>query len=529
MSRLSEKKSNKNTNKVVNFMGSTSYMLSPIETLKIIACSSIFGEPSYYRNTSIKANHSYDISKYDISKYEILKIDEDETTDKVFINAVNKALDVDFGAVLEFAVELRNEYGMRLNPAVIFVLAIEHKNRVEFSEKNPGVLSEIGKKIINIPSDVTNMFEFYIHSNGSKNNMPSILKRVMAKNLSRFSRYHIAKYKSKSLIDIVRVSHANSEPINELMKTGTVVVAESEQTWEKLKSAGKTWSEILKTIKMPHFALLRNLRGIFSSGEIESKEMKEILTQLESGVKTGKLFPFNYYAAYREIERSSNVDFKNAIQNSLENCIDLAMENFPKLKGKTVCLSDNSGSANGSFTSEFGSVTVSDIANLSSVMTAYNSDEGVVGCFGDGLNLATISKQKRIFEQHISLDRDVGGGTENGIWIFLNKAIENKEHIDNLFIYSDQQAGHGGLYGVDPRQYKDYITKGRHIDVLKLISVYRKTVNPKVNVFSIQVAGYNNSIIPQNIYRGAILSGWTGKEVVFADKIIKLWNEKEGV
>ena len=59
MSRLSEKKSNKNSNKVVNFMGSTSYVLSPIETLKIIACSSIFGEPSYYRNTSIKANHSY--------------------------------------------------------------------------------------------------------------------------------------------------------------------------------------------------------------------------------------------------------------------------------------------------------------------------------------------------------------------------------------------------------------------------------------------------------------------------------------
>ena len=87
MSRLSEKKSNKNTNKVVNFMGSTSYVLSPIETLKIIACSSIFGEPSYYRNTSIKVNHSYNMRDY-----EILKINEDETTDKVFINAVNKAL-----------------------------------------------------------------------------------------------------------------------------------------------------------------------------------------------------------------------------------------------------------------------------------------------------------------------------------------------------------------------------------------------------------------------------------------------------
>ena len=60
---------------------------------------------------------------------------------------------------------------------------------------------------------------------------------------------------------------------------------------------------------------------------------------------------------------------------------------------------------------------------------------------------------------------------------------------------------------------------------MKLLKKYRKEVNPKVNFFTIQTAGYNNAIIPEYIYRGAVLSGWTGKEVVFMNEIIKQWDE----
>jgi hypothetical protein len=90
------------------------------------------------------------------------------------------------------------------------------------------------------------------------------------------------------------------------------------------------------------------------------------------------------------------------------------------------------------------------------------------------------------------------------------------------------QAGTGGLYGENARDYSEYLWRdGRHIDVLALVNHYRKTVNPKVNVFSVQVAGYNNSVLPENLYRGAILAGWTGGEPLFADAIIKAWNEIE--
>lgn len=534
MSKLtihSKKPEKINPNVEINFMGNNSYKISPLETLKIISMSSIFGEPSFYRNSKISNGKSgksfgYDVSDYLIFDKTILSL----STEDVFLDSVNKSLDFDFKATLDFAVELRNDFYMRLNPSVIFVTAMLHPLRVEFNQNNPSYMSNIAKQIVNIPTDLTNMFDFYMFSNGSKNNMPTALKKVFAKNLSEFSKYHISKYKSKSLIDIVRISHAQSETINELMKTGTLLVEDNEKTWEQLKSSGMSWLEVMNTIKIPHMALLRNLRGIFKNEEdnkIDIKTMKEILTQLEKGVKNGKQFPFRYYTAYSIIE-SSEVLFKKEILISLENCMDLAMENFPILKGKTMSLSDNSGSSHGTFTSEYGSVKVSDIANLSSVMTAINSEDGYVGTFGDTLKIHKINKNERVLEQHKKLKTNVGAGTENGVWLFFDKAIKEKEHWDNIFIYSDMQRGHGGLYGRNKNDYRLYQCKNNgNIDVLKLVETYRKNVNPKVNVFSVQVRGYNNSLIPENIYRGAILSGWTGKEVLYSSKIINFWDAKE--
>ncbi len=62
---------------------------------------------------------------------------------------------------------------------------------------------------------------------------------------------------------------------------------------------------------------------------------------------------------------------------------------------------------------------------------------------------------------------------------------------------------------------------------MKLVDTYRKKVNSKVNVFSIQTAGYDNMVIPEHAYRGAILSGWTSKEAKFADALIKEWDQIE--
>jgi phage regulator Rha-like protein len=208
---------------------------------------------------------------------------------------------------------------------------------------------------------------------------------------------------------------------------------------------------------------------------------------------------------------------------------------MPKLKGRTMCLSDNSGSAWGGVTSEYGKTEIAVIDNLSSVIAGACSDEGYVGKFGDALRVFPVSKRDGILTQANAIsketDKDVGGATEGGIWIFFRDAIRNKDVYDNIFIFSDQQAGTGGLYGTSAQRYeygKEYGTRnGGYIDVYKLIQKYRREVNPKVNVFSIQTAGYDNVLIPAMAYRTAILTGWTGKEIQFASKYIEQWDDIE--
>lgn len=519
----------------INFMGGDSYKLNPLETLKMISASSIFGEPSYYRDGRSAKKTLYKVDRLVKDWLIIPDCYVGKNTEQIMESAIDAALEYDFGATLEWATTLRNDFFMRLNPQVIMVRAAMHPNRKEWTEANPGKFNEYNQMVMKRADEPMSQMAYYLYLNkGKKNKIPSVIKRSWADNLSKLNRYKVAKYKNHEIgmINGVRLCHANSKVLDELMTSGTVEVSEDSKTWENLRSEGKTWEEIFDAVDMGHMALLRNIRGVFT--ESDNKDLfVRYMTKLKSTVKDGKQFPFRYWSAIQAVQ-GSNCNFKPLIIDALEECMDIAVDNYPKLKGKTMCLSDNSGSAWGAVTTEYGSVTVANIDNLSSVITAACSDEGYVGKFGDRLITHPISKRRGILSQAEAItrdrDRDVGGGTEGGIWEFFRNAIDKKEHWDNIFIYSDMQAGHGGLYGTSS-QYNDYRRRGydvgNHINVFKLVQDYRKTVNPKVNVFSIQTAGYTNNLMPEMAYRTAILSGWTGKEASFAEEYIRQWDEIE--
>ena len=537
---LSEANSLRLGETTTNFMGGDSYVLNPLTTMKMVTASSIFGEPQYYRESSM-SNDKYHGTKYVIDRFvtSILpsEITDNATTEEVMIRAIDAALDYDFAGTLDWAVTLRETYHIRLNPQIIMVRAAIHPKRVEFTTNNPGTFNDTNMKVMQRPDEPMTQLAIYLYFNkGSKKNLPNILKRTWAKKLSKLKAYSVAKYKTHEtgMINAVRICHATSKPINELMQTGTVEVAEDEKTWENMRSAGMSWKEIISQVNMGHMAMLRNLRGVFS--EIDDYNIcKEYLDKLKAGVVDGKQLPFRYYSALKAINSKTN--HEGLIIDALEECMDIAMENFPKLSGKTVCLSDNSGSAWFGVTSEYGTTVVAEINNLSSVMTAANSDEGYVVSFGDTTKTYAISKRVGILSQANKISdkrgNDVGLSTEGGIWEFFNNAIKNKVWYDNIFIYSDQQAGHGGLYGTlrHRREYNylGYSCNDGYINVFKLVQDYRKKVNPKVNVFSVQTAGYNNNLLPEYAYRTSILYGWTGREAEFAKAIIDLYNSNESV
>ena len=530
--------------KVMNFMGGNSYEINPLDTLKMVSASSIFGEPQYYRDGAFDSAKILD-GKYTVdrlmTKHVISSLDKykGKKTSEIMEGVIDEALSYDFGGVLDWAVTLRNDFYMRLNPQVIMVRAAIHPDRQAFTEVNPVKFAEVNKQVMSRGDDVISQLTYYLYINGSKNKVPAVLKRSWAKKIETLTAYEVYKYRNHGigLIDTVRVCHAKSPVVSELMMTGTVKLEDNKKTWETLRASGMSWVEIIDTLgRIPHMALLRNLRGIFK--EVDDNALaKKLMAELKAGVEKGKQFPFRYMSASKAVKGDEEVNNKPTLITGLEECLDVSCANLPELKGKSAFLTDNSGSAWGTCNSEYGTVTIAEINNLSSVIGASNSEEGYVYAFGDELIEYPISKRVGVLKQaqDISVEarKKVGGSTENGVWLFFEKAVKNKEHWDNIFIYSDMQAGHGGLYGTSEGQFAYQklglaASKGSmYVDVVKLIDWYRKEVNPKVNVYCIQTAGYDNVLVPENGYRTNILYGWTGKELVYADAMNKFWDSKE--
>lgn len=522
---------------VKNFMDGESYVYSPLATLKMISASSIFGEPSYYRDGGIgKRSTRYSARGNEIwSKlldYIIIpKEYNGKSTTDIMTEAIDASLDYDYEGTLNWAVELRTVYNVRLNPQIIMVRAAIHPKRKEFTANNKVNFRFINCQVMQRADEPMVQIAYCLFiNNGKKNNIPNILKRSWSDKLSSLKPYAINKYKNAEIgmINAVRICHANSENINELMSTGDIQVSNSETTWEQMRSAGKDWMYILENCNISHMALIRNLRNIFS--EIDNVAIADaVIAELKRGVLHGKQFPFRYYSAYKAI-RDSNVHHKDILLDALEDCVDISIANMPQLSGKTICLTDNSGSAWGTIPTEYGSVTIAEIDNLSSILTAKCSDEGYVGVFGDRLKIIPISKNDKVLRKLSEINKigkEIGMSTEGGIWTFFQKATKNKDKFDNIFIYSDMQAGHGELYGTSTQQqeYRNAdCSCGMYINVFQCLLNYRRQVNKNVNMFSVQTAGYDNSILPEYAYRTSMMSGWTGKEAMFAKMLIDIWD-----
>jgi len=508
---------------VRTFEGGTNYKISPLEAAKLSLASGICGEPQFYRPKG-KAT-PVRVSKYNIFGDELKSTPSQAEFQEQLIDA---ALEHDFKGTLELGRELRSKYMMRLNPSVLFVRAAIHKDRAKFNEENGDFMKRVGVDICQRADDPINQFGYFCYTKGGKKNLPSILKRVWKETLEALNRYRVNKYKGTgsgaSLIDVVRISHAHNEIIDELMRTGTVKVEETDMTWEMLRSQGKSWTEIWKQLgRLPHMALLRNLRGMFK--EIDDKELaKEILATLVEGVEGGKQFPFRYLSAYREIDGTTQrvggwynfgnehqadeaeIHFKSMVLDALEECMEEAVKNLPVLPGRTVCLSDASSSM-GQRLSEKSSVTCADVAVLSGITSAMVSEDGgEVIMFEHNFKRFTVKKKAGILSQAKAMIEWIhGGGTE--LQPPVRDMINRKDKFDNMFVFTDMQIADR---------------------FLPIIEEYRRKVNPDLNVFVVQIGGYNTSVIPEHLYRGSILTGWTGKEPEFAKAVIDIWDEITG-
>jgi hypothetical protein len=502
----------------LNWMGGPSYDLrSPLLRLRVAAASCFFGEPMYYHaDKADKADKpakptatrgaTLTAAQRDHLRATLRAIDPDDwrglSPAEMMERAIDAALAHDAEATLQLAAWLRGEEHVRTTPQVILVRAAHHPK-----VRGTGLVRRYAKAIVRRADEPSVGLAYQLWRFGKP--VPNALKRAWADALAGFSAYELAKYRMASravkTVDVVNLCHAKSPAVDALAK-GTLT-SEGE-TWEAIVSAKgssrETWTESLP--KMGHMALLRNLRNLVTAGVPPN----DFCDRLVAGAKKGQQLPFRYFSAHRAVKAVAGVSGK--VLDAVEACLMASLGNLPKLGGRVMSLCDNSGSARGATTSSMGTMAVATIANLTGLLAGLCGDEAEVGVFGDALKTHAVRRAASVMDQLEALERlgnTVGGGTENGIWLFWDRAIRERQRWDHVFVFSDMQAGHGGLYGVNPQDYKDYRWGStQYIDVPKLVATYRERVNPKVNVYLVQVAGYQDTLLPEFYERTYILGGW---------------------
>lgn len=511
----------------LNWMGGPSYDIhDPLVKLRLAASSCFFGEPMYYQQDATdtrprRLRYRGALTEADRKHLrEMLHaVDPQEWRDltpaALMEQAIDEALAADAEHTLQEAVRLRQEEHMRVTPQVILVRAAQ-----QMAVKGTGLIRRYAPDIIQRGDEPAVGLAYQMEKFGKP--IPNALKRAWRDALEKFDSYQMAKYRMEGrqvkTVDVVNVVHPKSEAVNRLAKGDLKI---TDQTWEALISAKgasrESWQEALKL--MGHMALLRNLRNLLQ----HDVPVETFLEKLLAGASDGKQLPFRYYSAYRSIEKLA----PPTLLDALEDCMKQTLGNLPFFTGRVISLCDNSGSARGTATSSMGRMQIATIGNLTGVITGMQATEGYVGIFGDRLETFAVRKRSSIFNQlnHAEqLGEKVGGSTENGVWLFWDKAIREKQHWDYVFIYSDMQAGHGGLYGTNSHDYRDFIwgKGGHYIDVPKLIAAYRTQVNPNVQVFLVQIAGYQDTLLPEFYDRTYILGGWGEGLLRFAAEMSRL-------
>lgn len=513
----------------LNYMGGPSFDIkNPLSRLEVAATSCFFGEPQYYvEASSEKSKHSprriaVDTLSTAERKYVNATLQSLDPTDwrglgakERMEQAIDAALAYDAKGTLDLAVRLRQEDHMRVTPQVILVRAA-HASAL----KGTGLVRQYAPRIIQRADEPSTQLAYQLATFGRP--IPNQLKKAWGDYLSGASPYALAKYRMEArqvkTVDVVNLSHPTGSPALDGLVDGSLKTTGT--TWEAIISAqGSTpaaWQEALDV--MGHMALLRNLRNLITQSSVSQDVLAD---KLVVGAKEGQQLPFRYMSAFKVLEGIA----RPVLLEALEDCLNTSMDNLPFFTGRTMSLCDNSGSAWGTTTSTMGSMHIAEIANLTAAITALRSKDGYAGIFGDRLEEFTVSKRSSALDltkKFSKAGQSIGMDTENGVWLFWDKAIREEIPYDAVFVYSDMQAGHGGLYGPSSNAYRDYQwpSRPRYIDVPKLVTEYRQKVNPNVEVFLVQIAGYQDTIIPEHYAHTHILGGWSENILKYAAKFL---------
>jgi hypothetical protein len=436
--------------------------------------------------------------------------------------------------VARLAVYTREQMHLRLVPLVLAgeLAKVHHGDNL---------VSRTVARIVGRPDEITELLAYYQVTNQRTDTkklgkLSKQIQKGLAMSFNRFDGYQFAKYNrsgSVTLRDALFLVHPKAKDEAQQLLFNQIVTDSlpvpytwetelsqlGQQTFaseaEKQQAKAAKWEELVLSGKVGYMALLRNLRNIVTQGT--DVALTEALKQIADKTKVlrSKQLPFRFLSAYAEIEAlaqnkplfESEKAKINATLKAIEQAVIYATDNIPIIKGKTLILSDNSGSMFGdmggkSVVSAMSRRTTADIANLFAVLYWLRADDTLVGLFGDKLIMPALNRKHSVFENFKAIDAEAkkcGPSTEQGIFDMMEMLLAKKQQVDRIIIFSDCQVG-GKCNWFDKKRRAGN-------DFNKLFQAYRQ-INPSVITYSVDLKGYGNTLFDEGVMT---VAGWSEK------------------
>ena len=397
---------------------------------------------------------------------------------------VNNEVDGKFAA--KAAIFARNEFGMR---------SISHAMAGLIGKKIKGEkwTKNFFKKVVRRPDDVTEIMSFYSNNIGGA--YPNSMKKGLSFALIEFDEYQLAKYKAEnkdiSLVDAVNYLHPvpkekNKEAFRKLVDGElkqhntsedklTQAGKESKTEREKQEKKSEAWKDLIKEGKIGYMALIKNLRNILEQADNELiNDVKEMIVDKDR-IRGSLIFPFRLQKAYSAVKAVPGEKTREFIR-SLNEAINISVDNVPKFDGKTLVALDTSGSMNGR-PWEIGAL-------FSAIILKKNECDFMH--FHDIAKYVNYNPDDSVMTLAEMFQKLSSGGTD-----FRQIFNGASSKYDRIIILSDEQGWVG--FNAPTKEFEDYKK--------------RREANPYV--YSFDLAGYGSLQLPQqNVYE---IAGFSDK------------------
>lgn len=446
----------------INEAGGRAYKLEPKHALAQLAATGTFGNAFY--------------STGEAQLEEVLKlidqVDDNQYLAKLALYAREKAFMKDMPAALLVALSVRDTELMHR----VFDRVVDNGRvlRTVFQMIRSGHFkNKAGKGRIGLSSSVQRAFRNWLNTasvgkllSASIGNDPSLrdilrMARPTPKDNARRAMFGwltdkpIEKWAPATEADLpteVRslIAYRNSESEEE---QALVAGGLDNVRWDLLSDAAKgptVWAALAR--KMGPQALRMNLNTLLRHDVLETSAMVDYVADRiadESEIRRSKQFPYQYFAAYLNVD--DNVPQK--IKTALHKAAEIACGNVPELPGPVVIGLDTSGSMSSAVTGNHGRGSTSkmrciDVAALFAAAILRRNPDSVVIPFDTSAYDAKIDPNDSILSIAERLAKYGGGGTNCSLPLEAANQKHAKRKFAGIVLVSDNESWVGtGRYG----------------------------------------------------------------------------------